>query len=90
MAENDRINDGQAEHSGDEVEDLLDGITDRIGQTMEGIAELADDIEEVSADIDQFEKGVSHVKRLEDDVVKLIMGIIAYIPRMKTCHCWER
>jgi len=46
--------------------------------------------EEFSADIEKFEKGVSHVKRLEEDVVKLIMGIIAYIPKMKTCHCWEK
>ena len=46
--------------------------------------------EEFSADIDQFEKGVLKVKSLEEDVIKLIMGIIAYIPRMKTCHCWER
>jgi 5'-methylthioadenosine phosphorylase len=46
--------------------------------------------EEFSADIEKFEKGVAHVKSLDEDVVKLIMGIIAYIPRMKTCHCWEK
>ena len=51
MGENDRIKDEQAEHVSREVENLLDGVSDRINETVESIAELADDIEELSGEI---------------------------------------
>jgi len=44
--------------------------------------------EETKADIEAFEDGVSHAKRLQEDTVKLVTGIIAYMPRMRGCRCW--
>jgi 5'-methylthioadenosine phosphorylase len=44
--------------------------------------------EETSADIEAFEEGVSYAKRMQEDTVKLITGVISYIPKMRGCRCW--
>ncbi|TKJ39219.1 MAG: hypothetical protein CEE38_00235 [Planctomycetes bacterium B3_Pla] len=51
MSEDHRINHQQAEHAGDEVSDLLDGIGDRIDETVESIADLAEAVEGVNGEI---------------------------------------
>lgn len=51
MSENDIINDERVESMSDEVGDLLDGMSDRITDTVESIAALADEAEELSSEI---------------------------------------
>ncbi|MHC4072861.1 MAG: hypothetical protein ACYSWW_05150 [Planctomycetota bacterium] len=51
MSEDHRINHQQAEHAGDEVGDLLDGMGDRIDETVENIADLAEAAEELNGEI---------------------------------------
>lgn len=51
MSEYDEIGDPHAEHAGDETADLLDGLSNRISDTVESIAELADEVEELSSEI---------------------------------------
>jgi len=51
MSINDEIKDEQVERVSDEAESLLDGMSDRINQTMENFGEIADDIEEFSSEI---------------------------------------
>jgi len=54
MSENDRIKDEQVKDVSREVENLLDGMSDRINETVENIAELADDIEQLSGQINSL------------------------------------
>jgi archaellum component FlaC len=51
MSEDHRINHQQAEHANDEINDLLDGIGDRIDETVESIADLAEAVEGLNGEI---------------------------------------
>lgn len=51
MSEDHRINHEQAEHVGSEIGDLLDGIGDRIDETVESIADLAEAVEGLNGEI---------------------------------------
>lgn len=51
MSEYNEIGGQHAEHAGDELADLLDGLSNRISDTVESIAELADEVEELSGEI---------------------------------------
>lgn len=51
MSEYHEIGDPHAEPFGDEMADLLDGLSNRISDTVESIAELADEVEEISSEI---------------------------------------
>lgn len=46
MSEHKEVQNQQVEQAGEEVADLLAGLSNRISDTVESIAELADDVEE--------------------------------------------
>ena len=51
MSEHDTIKDEQVEHAGGEIEKLLDGMSDRLNETVDDITDLADGVEELSDEI---------------------------------------
>ncbi|UCC96723.1 MAG: hypothetical protein JSW66_12865 [Phycisphaerales bacterium] len=51
MSEYNQIGEPHAGHVGNELADLLDGLSNRISDTVESIAELADEVEELSSEI---------------------------------------
>lgn len=51
MSENYTIKDEQVRHAGSKVENLLDGMSNKINDTVENIADLADEVEELSGEI---------------------------------------
>ncbi|MHC4325855.1 MAG: hypothetical protein ACYSUX_16415 [Planctomycetota bacterium] len=51
MGENYSIKDEQVGHTDSKIEFLLDGMSDRIADTVENIADLADEVEELSGEI---------------------------------------
>lgn len=51
MNEYNHIEDPHAGRIGDEMAELLDGLSNRISDTVENIAELADEVEEISSEI---------------------------------------
>ena len=51
MSEYDTIRDEQVKHTGGEIENLLDGVSDRIIEAVDDISDLADGVEELGDEI---------------------------------------
>lgn len=51
MSEYDTIKDERVEHAGGEIENLLDGMSDRLNEAVDDISDLADGVEELSDEI---------------------------------------
>jgi len=62
MNENDKIENQQKQRIGREMADILDGLSDRISETVENIAERADEVEQLRGDIKSL---LDDLKRLQ-------------------------
>ncbi|MHC4425195.1 MAG: hypothetical protein ACYSYV_03760 [Planctomycetota bacterium] len=62
MSEDYRTEDEQVEHASDELEDLLDGMGERITDTVESIADLGDEVEELNGEIESLLKDLRTVQ----------------------------
>ena len=51
MSEYDTIKEERVEHARGEIENLLDGVSDRLSDTVDGISDLADGVEEIGHEI---------------------------------------
>jgi ABC-type transporter Mla subunit MlaD len=51
MSEHNTIKDEQVEHAGGEIENLLDGMGDRLNEAVDDISDLADGVEELGNEI---------------------------------------
>ncbi|MGD8499372.1 MAG: hypothetical protein PVJ86_01920 [Phycisphaerales bacterium] len=62
MIEDYKIKDEQEERSSDELEDLLDGMSERISDTVESIADLGDEVEELNSEIESLLKDLRTIQ----------------------------